>query len=106
MFVVTILLAFAVFLADSALHYITTTIAFDRITYVAEPQQEFGYGLSSLCLDMDRVNDNYGFPCSLAVGGTFEDNNRTAKRNEMNRLQSNASSVSQIRVTGLSGVEE
>ncbi len=106
MFIATIMLAFAVFLSDTALHYSTSTIAFDRITSIAQPEHEFGYGLSPICLDMDRVKDNFGFPCSEPVGGPFEDLNRTAKRNEMSRLQSNGSSVSQIRVTSSSDVED
>ncbi|RMZ82345.1 hypothetical protein DV738_g1784, partial [Chaetothyriales sp. CBS 135597] len=105
---ITCLLALAVFLSDVALHYLTSTVVFDQITPVSTPQQEFGYGLSSLCLDLDRVNENAGFPCSLPLGPEevpFVDENRISKRNEMHRLQANTSSVSQLWLTDLSGTD-
>ena len=99
-FSLAIALACGVFIADTALHYLTSTIAFDRITNLSQPEGASGYGLSEICLDLDRVGVNYGFPCSMEFGGPYEDPDRTKKRNEMNRLQSNASHVSQIRLTG------
>ncbi|RMD39668.1 hypothetical protein DV735_g5465, partial [Chaetothyriales sp. CBS 134920] len=103
--IITCLLALAVFLSDVTLHYLTSTVVFDQITSVPAPQLEYGYGLSSLCLDLDRVTENAGFPCSVPLGPEevpFVDENRIAKRNEMQRLQSNISSVSQLRVTNSS----
>jgi hypothetical protein len=105
MFTLSILLAASVFIADTALHYLTSTIVFDRITIVPEPSRAYGYGLSKMCLDLDRIKDNTAFPCSLAVGPTFIDPNQTAESNEISRLQANASSVSQIRLTGVDGME-
>ena len=52
-----------------------------------------------LCLDLDGLGVNYGFPCTMEFGGPFEDPDRTMKRNAMDRLQSNESYVSQIRWT-------
>jgi hypothetical protein len=106
MFVTTILLALAVFVADTALHYATSTISYDRITSIAEPSKDFGYGLAPLCLDLDRVTDNYGFPCSMDFGGNFSDPDRISKRNEMSRLQANASATSQIRITGQTDIDD
>ena len=100
MFTLAIGLAAAVFVSDTALHYLTSTIVFDQISKVTRPESAFGYGMSKLCLDLDRIGVNYGFPCTMEFGGPFEDPDRTKKRNEMNRLQSNASYTSQIRLTG------
>lgn len=99
MFALAIGLAAAVFASDTALHYLTSTIVFDQISKISRPESTYGYGMSKLCLDLDRVGVNYGFPCTMEFGGPFEDPDRTKKRNEMNRLQSNASYVSQIRLT-------
>ena len=100
MFALAVRLATAVFVSDTALHYLTSTIVFDQISKITQPGSTYGYGMSKLCLDLDRVGVNYGFPCTMEFGGPFEDPDRTKKRNEMNRLQSNASYVSQIRLTG------
>ena len=104
MFILTIALASGVFVADTALHYLTSTILFDQISKPSEANHAYGYGLSKMCLDLDREN-NGGFPCSMPVGLAFDDPNQTAKRNEMSRLQSNASSTSQIRLTGAQSLE-
>jgi hypothetical protein len=102
-FTLSILLATGVFISDTALHYLTSTIEYDHITSSVQPERASGFGLSSMCLDLNRVADNGGFPCSMNTGLQFEDPNRTAKRNEMYRLQSNSSAISQIRITGLDG---
>lgn len=104
MFMLAVLLAMSVFIADTALHYLTSTIVFDRITINEEPGQAYGYGLSQTCLGLDRIKDNTGFPCSLGVGPTFLDPNQTAEANEISRLQANTSLVSQIQLTGVDGM--
>jgi len=87
-----------VFLSDTALHYYTSTIEFDQISTVSQSMQESGYGLSKMCLDLNRIKDNYGFPCSLDLAGI--DPNVVEHDNELSRLQSNISKTSQIRLTG------
>lgn len=104
-FILSILLAAAVFIADTALHYLTSTILFDRISIAAEPIQAYGYGLSQMCLDLDRIKDNSAFPCSLAAGPTFDDPNSTVHYNEISRLQANTSTTNQIRLTGVDGMD-
>lgn len=104
-FTLSILLAAAVFISDTALHYLTSTILFDRVSIAPEPAKAYGYGLSQMCLDLDRIKDNSAFPCSLAAGPTFTDPNGTAHYNEISRLQANISTTSQIRLTGVDGME-
>ncbi|ETN39549.1 uncharacterized protein HMPREF1541_05775 [Cyphellophora europaea CBS 101466] len=103
-FTLSVCLATAVFISDTVLHYVTSTILFDRVSITVEPTRAYGYGLSQICLDLNRIKDNSGFPCSLPVGPVFDDANSTAKYNEISRLQANISSVSQIRMTGVSGM--
>lgn len=61
-FSLTICLAAGVFVADTALHYLTSTIVFDHITTVYPAERASGFGLSALCLNLDRVGQNAGFP--------------------------------------------
>lgn len=68
MFTLSILLAATVFIADTALHYLTSTIVFDRVTVVPEPSRAYGYGLSQACLDLDRIKDNSAFPVRSRSG--------------------------------------
>jgi hypothetical protein len=104
--ILALILAGAVFIADSSLHYLTSTIVFDRISINSTPEKEFGYGLSKQCLDLDRVKDNAGFPCTLPLGIGFDDPDATEHYNEISRLQANLSTSSQIRLTGADGVGE
>lgn len=87
-----VLLATAVFVTDTYLHYTTQTIDFDQIAIVTQPTNMFGRALSKYCLDFNRT-ENYGFPCSMS--GT--DPNAVAEQNEIFHLQHNSSSVSEIR---------
>ena len=98
-------LAAAVFISDTVLHYLTTTVVFDRISAVDTEQHNYGRALSKLCLDLDRVKENSGFPCSLPVGPNFTDPEATENYNEISRLQSNESTISQIRHAKAAEVE-
>jgi hypothetical protein len=87
-----VLLASAVFVTDTYLHYTTQTIDFDRIAIVTQPTNMFGRALGKSCLDFNRTQ-NYGLPCSMS--GT--DPNAVAEQNEIFHLQHNSSSASEIR---------
>jgi hypothetical protein len=87
-----VLLAIAIFVTDTYLHYTTQTVDFDQIAVVAQPTNMFGRALSKYCLDFDRAQ-NYGFPCSMSEA----DPNAIAEQNEIFRLQHNSSSASEIR---------
>jgi hypothetical protein len=87
-----VLLAIAVFVTDTYLHYTTQTIDFDQIAVVAQPTNMFGRALSQYCLDFDRAK-NFGFPCSMSE----TDPNAVAEQNEIFHLQHNSSSASEIR---------
>ncbi|RVX73514.1 hypothetical protein B0A52_02402 [Exophiala mesophila] len=58
----TLFLACVVFAADSAVHYTTSTIAFDRVS-VSSEKLSYGRGLSEACLTLNR-SENFGLPCS------------------------------------------
>jgi hypothetical protein len=90
-----LLLAIAVFAADTYLHYTTQTIDFDQIAIVTHPRNMFGRALGKYCLDFHRT-ENYGFPCSLSAS----DPNAVAEQNEIFHLQHNSSSASEIRLVG------
>jgi hypothetical protein len=89
----SIICAAAVFLADTALHYSTSTIAFDVISSNFQPLHEYGRGLSQYCLNFDRI-ENLGFPCSYNI--TVDDAN--AQVNEVFYLEHNNSRISEIRL--------
>ena len=86
-----VLLAIAVFVTDTYLHYTTQTIDFDQIAIVAQPTNMFGRALGKYCLDFNRA-ENYGLPCSMSKF----DPNAVAEQNEIFRLQHNSSSASEI----------
>ena len=90
----SIICAAAVFIADTALHYSTSTIPFDVISSNIQPVYEYGRGLSQYCLDFDRIK-NLGFPCSYNI--TIDDPNAAAEVNEIFYLQHNESRTSSIR---------
>lgn len=94
MFTASIILAAAVFVADTALHYSTSTIDFDVINTNIDSLHEYGRGLSQYCLGFDRMG-NVGFPCSYNI--TVSNPNRWAEANEIFYLQHNESRVSEIR---------
>ena len=88
-----ILLACSVFVTDTYLHYVTSTIQFDLLTGVVTPTTELGRGLSEYCLRLNRAN-NSGFPCSYDPLGLNP--NWSAQENEVFRLQHSISKQSEI----------
>jgi hypothetical protein len=90
----SIVCAAAVFIADTALHYSTSTISFDVISSNIQPVYQYGRGLSQYCLDFDRIK-NTGFPCSYNI--TVDDPNAAAEVNEIFYLQHNESRTSSMR---------
>lgn len=95
MFTASIILAAAVFLADIALHYSTSTIDFDIISSNIQPLYGYGRGLSQYCLTFDRIA-NMGFPCSYNI--TVDNPNGWAEVNEIFYLEHNDSRISEIRL--------
>lgn len=95
MFTFSIILAVAVFFADVALHYTTSTISFDAITHDTQPTYEYGRGLSHYCLNFNRT-ENEGFPCSYNI--TVDDPEIRAQLNEIFYLQHNTSTTSEIQL--------
>ena len=95
MFTASIFLAAALFLADTALHYSTSTIDFDVISSNVQPLYEYGRGLSQYCLTFDRIG-NQGFPCSFNI--TVDDPNGWTEVNEIFYLEHNNSRTSEIRL--------
>ncbi len=103
MFILCIFLATGVFVSDTALHYYTSTIEFDQISQSVQATSQSGYGMDKLCLDLDRATENYGYPCSLPVADIDPD--WITRGNGVHRLQSNSSSTSQLRLTGIPNLD-
>ncbi|KAL6245674.1 hypothetical protein RBB50_007673 [Rhinocladiella similis] len=93
----TLLLAVVVFAADTALHYTTTTINFDRIT-IAQQSHAYGFGLSETCLALKR-SDNFDLPCSRNGQLAQNDyNTYVAGQNEVFFLQHGTSNISEVKL--------
>ncbi|OAP61956.1 hypothetical protein AYL99_04159 [Fonsecaea erecta] len=104
MMLLSLLMAAGVFIADTILHYTTSTVEFDQIFVPPEPNQEFGRGLSDFCLTFNRTF--VGFPCSDTTDSGVVDPNANFEATESNRLFHNASQLSEIRITATDGVPE
>ncbi|KIW16458.1 hypothetical protein PV08_06512 [Exophiala spinifera] len=98
----TLILAVIVFAADTALHYTTTTINFDRIA-ITQRSHAYGFGLSEACLSLNRA-DNFGLPCSRN-GQLAQDDYDTyvAGQNEVFFLQHGTSNISEVKLVPAPG---
>ncbi|KIW80299.1 hypothetical protein Z517_06914 [Fonsecaea pedrosoi CBS 271.37] len=97
MMLLSLLLAVGVFIADTVLHYTTSTVEVDQILIPPEPTQEFGRGLSEFCLTFNRTF--VGLPCSDTTDSGVVDPNANFEATETNRLFHNTSQLSEIRIT-------
>jgi len=97
MLTISIILAGGVAISDAVLHYTTSTIEFDQVFVQAEPDKEFGRGVSEFCLNFDR--EKIGLPCSVEYN--FVDPNKNFEQTEASRLMHNTSQLSAIRFTNL-----
>ena len=97
MLALSVLLAIAVFLGDTALHYTTNTVQFDQVVAVPQPSHAFGRGLSTQCLNFNRTS-NFCYPCTLDL--EEEQEVMAAQSNEAFFLQHNTSTQSEIRIIG------
>lgn len=93
----TIILAGAVSISDAVLHYTTSTIEFDQVFVQAQPDREFGRGVSDFCLTFDR--EKVGLPCSVEYD--FVDPNKNFEETEASRLMHNTSQTTTIRFAGI-----
>jgi hypothetical protein len=100
-------LATGVVIADTALHYFTSTIGFVDIVYNNESMSLFSRGLSDRCLNWKRSPDFLCFPCSAAIWtDEAQEMAVIAARNELYFLQHNTSTISQIRLIEYAGIPE
>ncbi|EXJ53832.1 hypothetical protein A1O7_09168, partial [Cladophialophora yegresii CBS 114405] len=99
MMLLSFFLARGVFIADTVLHYTTSTIEFDQILIPPQPVQELGRGLSEFCLKFNRTN--LGLPCSVGQDATQTDPNAISEMMETSRLLHDTSQVSQIQITSV-----
>lgn len=91
----TLFLACVVFAADTAVHYSTSTIAFDQIS-ISENKLAYGRALSEECLTLSRL-DNLGLPCSRNGITAVDDYDAyAAGQNEIFFLNHDTSSTSKI----------
>ena len=94
----SVVLAVAVFVTDTVLHYTTTTIEFDQLSAPTGPIFEYGRGLSARCADFNRSANN-GLPCSFDYAQMQNNpDGYIFENNEVFRLAQNFSKVSQIRL--------
>jgi len=91
----TLFLACVVFAADTAVHYSTSTIAFDQIS-ISNNKLAYGRALSQECLTLSRL-DNLGLPCSRnGITAVDDYDTYTAGQNEIFFLNHDTSSTSKI----------
>lgn len=91
----TLFLACIVFAADTAVHYSTSTIAFDQIS-ISDSKLAYGRALSEACLTLSRL-DNLGLPCSRNGITAIDDYDTYATgQNEIFFLNHDTSSTSKI----------
>ncbi|EXJ76244.1 uncharacterized protein A1O5_00752 [Cladophialophora psammophila CBS 110553] len=102
MMLLSLVMAAGVFIADTILHYTTSTVEFDQILVPPQPDQEFGRGLSEFCLTFNRTF--VGLPCSDTTDSGQVDPNANFEATEMNRLLHNTSQLSEIRITATEDV--
>ncbi|KIV81806.1 hypothetical protein PV11_03960 [Exophiala sideris] len=94
MIILSVLMATCVFIADTVLHYTTSTIELEQIHIPTKSFQELGRGISEFCLTFNRTSS--GFPCSVEFG--FTDPNYVFEQEEAVRLAHNTSQLSQIQM--------
>lgn len=97
MMMLSLFLAAGVFIADTVLHYKTSTVEFDQVLVQPQPKQELGHGLNEFCLKFNRTH--LGFPCSVNQDSTQADPNANAEAIERSRLFHNTSQSSEMRLT-------
>lgn len=100
MILLSVILASCVFVADTVLHYTTSTVELDQIHIPSDPIQQLGRGISGFCLTYNRTSS--GFPCSVEWG--FEDPNFAFEQEEAVRLAHNTSQLSQIQTAPVKGI--
>ncbi|KIW29971.1 uncharacterized protein PV07_05755 [Cladophialophora immunda] len=93
----SLVMAAGVFVADTVLHYTTSTLEFDQILVPPHPNQEVGRGLSEFCLTFNRTF--VGLPCSLTTDSGVVNPNANFDATESNRLFHNSSQLSEMRIT-------
>ena len=98
MMTISILMAVAVFVTDTALHYTVSTIEFDKLSSPSGPMAQYGRGLTSSCADFNRTA-NSGLPCSFDFNQMSSDPNGFIRQgNEIFRLSQNVSTLSEVRI--------
>ena len=103
MMLLSFLLAGGVFIADTILHYTTSTIEFDQIVVPAKPNQQLGRGLSEFCLTYNRTVG--GTPCSVEITTDFKDPSYNFEQTESRRLLHNISQISEIQTASAEEVQ-
>lgn len=92
-FLLSVLLGVAVTITDAYLHVATQTVDITKYADINSPGPELGRGISAYCLGVNRVDDNSGYPCSLAANVELAVNpDFTQGQPEMERIAHNTSS--------------
>jgi len=105
-FLLSALLGLAVALTDAYLHIATQTVSMTLYSKTTTPTAELGRGVNSYCLGVDRVKDNYGFPCTYAKDSVLAANkNFQNGQPELQRIAHNFSTLTQMRLADVSGID-
>jgi hypothetical protein len=107
MLTVCVLLACSIFVADTALHYYTETVAFNKYFVDNQSMHSLSRGQSDTCLSWNRT-DTICLPCSVAiwaVNDTAAEAEDIAEEDEAFLLQYNKSRKSEIRLVGDAALE-
>ena len=104
MMILSLVLAGGVFIADTVLHYTTSTIEIDQILVPPEPEQQLSHGLSDFCLTFNRTS--IGYPCSVNIDSTQVNPNANFDIMEASRLFHNTSQLSEIQTTAANEVPD
>lgn len=105
-FMLSILLGVAVTLTDAYLHIATQTVSVTSYMKATTPTAQLGRGISPYCLGVDRVEHNYGYPCTFAhTVETVSNKDFQNGQAEMQRIAHNSSTISQIQLADIDSIE-
>lgn len=99
LFSLSIILSAAISVVDAYLHFYTQTINADLPSPESRAVLELGRGMNSYCLDLNRLRDNLGYPCSSpATTYTWKSLDWAKGQPEKWRLQRNISTTTKISI--------
>ena len=93
--VISSIMTFLIFCADTAIHAFTSTVPFSRSQMQVQLSRDFGRGLLGECINFDRET-NQGLPCTVIADASVGANVIARNAGEVISLQRNVSSENSI----------